>query len=119
MVSHCQEWTSLIKYKVDFLYLLSEGLHLENQRDQFYLMDTLGKDDEAMIIAIKKMSDPNYEPERPRESDEDSDISDTVEIPQTVDSDMDRLQKDTALRQHLKIGTAFTGPKGVKQGVLN
>ena len=79
-------------------------------------MDTLGHDDEAMIMAIKKMSDPNYEPERPRESDDDS-LSDTPEpLPQPVDTDMDRLQKDTALRQHLKIGTAFTGPKGVKQG---
>ena len=80
-------------------------------------MNTLGQDDEAMIMAIKKMSDPDYEPERQNESDHDSSQSDAPEpLPASADPDLDRLQKDTALRQHLKIGTAFTGPKGVKQG---
>jgi hypothetical protein len=73
-------------------------------------------DDEAIIRAIKRMNDPDIEPER-IESDPETESDEEVAPPPPTyeDPDMERLYQDSALRQHLGIGSSFTGPKGVKE----
>ncbi|KAI8900581.1 thioredoxin-like protein [Globomyces pollinis-pini] len=72
-------------------------------------------EDEQLIKAIKRMCDPDVEPER-IDSGSDGESEEEITLPtQPVDPDMERLQNDTALRQHLGIGSSFTGPKGVKE----
>ncbi|KAJ3303310.1 hypothetical protein HDV03_004048 [Kappamyces sp. JEL0829] len=71
--------------------------------------------DEALIRAIRRMNDPEEEPNRQDSCSDDESESDKIVMPQApVDKDMERMQNDTALRHHLKIGSSFTGPKGVK-----
>ncbi|KAJ3314159.1 hypothetical protein HDV04_000931 [Boothiomyces sp. JEL0838] len=74
-------------------------------------------DDEVLLRAIRKMCDPEEEPQRHSDDSEDDKSDEEIiqTVPQRIDKDMERLNSDSALRQHLKIGTAFTGPKGVKQ----
>jgi hypothetical protein len=71
-------------------------------------------DDEAIIRAIKRMNDPDREPER-IDSETESDEEVAAPPPTYEDPDMERLYQDSALRQHLGIGSSFTGPKGVKE----
>jgi hypothetical protein len=75
----------------------------------------MNAEDEALIRAIKRINDPDMEPER-IESDDDE-ISEEIVQPKPTyeDPDMERLYQDSALRQHLGIGSSFTGPKGVKE----
>lgn len=72
--------------------------------------------DEALIKAIKRMNDPEEEGKRHDScSDDESDSGKPLKMPTgRVDKDMERMQNDTALRHHLKLGSSFTGPKGVK-----
>lgn len=73
-------------------------------------------EDEVLIKAIRRMNDPEADPKR-IESDSDNDSADEGAFlklaSKPIDKDMERMQQDTALRHHLKIGSAFTGPKGV------
>jgi hypothetical protein len=72
-------------------------------------------DDEVILRALRKSNEIDDEPKREDEySDEEPSTPKFVQPP-PKDPDMQRLQNDTALRQHLGIGTAFTGPKGVRQ----
>ena len=73
--------------------------------------------DEAIIKAIKRMNDPDDEGNRLDSCSEGSDDEQFGFNPvnAVVDKDMERIQNDTALRHHLKIGSSFTGPKGVRQ----
>jgi hypothetical protein len=65
--------------------------------------------DEAIVRAIQGYQDDDSDR---HESDSDcSSIEAPVETP--LDPDMQRLTDDIALRNHLGIGGAFTGPKGV------
>jgi Phosducin len=68
-------------------------------------------EDEILIKAIQRMNDPDVEPERYEVDSDCSSVHEIAEAP--MDADMQRLQDDMALRQHLGIGAAFTGPKGV------
>lgn len=74
--------------------------------------------DEALIRAIRRMNDPEEDPKRHEEcSDEDDCCAprQTSLVQEPVDRDMERMQNDIALRHHLKLGSKFTGPKGVKE----
>ena len=78
--------------------------------------DDLG--DEAFIRAIKRMNDPEQDPHR-HDSGSDGDCcneSETLHLNKApVDKDMEKMQNDVALRHHLKLGSSFTGPKGVRE----
>lgn len=68
--------------------------------------------DRRLIQAIQGMQDPDRDTPRTDEEDSDHDCEPQKQEEQQP-PDMVRLQQDMALRQHLGIGGAFTGPKGV------
>ena len=67
--------------------------------------------DQVLLRAIQRINDPDLEPERIEQDSDESSVEEELVTP--LDPDMQRMQDDAALRQHLGIGGSFTGPKGV------
>jgi hypothetical protein len=73
-------------------------------------------EDEVLLRVLRGTNDLDNDDVRHDEL-SDADSVDTPEPIQQLDPDMQRLQEDMALRQHLGVGKAFTGPKGVIAGL--
>jgi hypothetical protein len=84
-------------------------------KQQRVFLPSMNVDDEAIIRAIKRMNDPDAEPERVESEEESEEVIPHRSAPTYEDPDMERLYQDSALRQHLGIGSSFTGPKGVRE----
>lgn len=70
--------------------------------------------DEAFLRSITHQVNRDEDDLKLHESGSDSkSVEEDSIVMAPLDRDMQRLQNDMALRQHLGIGRAFTGPKGV------